>query len=139
MARAVLEGVAFHIRWIVETIQALGVPLQKLNAIGGGATSDVWLQIIADITGLEVRVVKWAQEAGAVGAALTCAIGLGEYPDVASLEPVIQFSHTVVPIHDQRAERYDTLFRIYVDLFEALRPFNKALYPKANTVNNSNF
>ena len=131
MARAVLEGVAFHIRWIVETIQALEVPLKTLNAIGGGATSDIWLQIIADITGLEIRVVKWAQEAGAVGAALTCAIGLGLYPDVASLESVIQFSHTVQPIHDQRQARYESLFRIYIDLFEALRPFNKALYPNS--------
>lgn len=70
-ARALIEGVAFHLRWIIDALERQDLAVGTLNAIGGGVTSPVWTQIMSDITGRELRVLKHPLEAGAIGAALT--------------------------------------------------------------------
>lgn len=122
LARAVMEGVAFHLRWIIEAMEALGLSIGPLQAIGGGCTSAVWTQIISDITGRPLRVLKHAQEAGAIGAALTVAVGLGLYPSMEAIDELVEISHTVEPIADGRQPRYDSLYRQYRDLYQALSP-----------------
>jgi xylulokinase len=78
VARAVLEGCACQLRRIVE---ALEVDVAELVAVGGGAKSSLWLQIIADVTGLPLLVPR-VVEAGALGAAILAAVGIGRYASV---------------------------------------------------------
>jgi xylulokinase len=78
LARAVLEGCACQLRRIVE---ALDVTVGELVAVGGGAKSGLWLQIIADVTGLPLLVPR-VVEAGALGAAILAAVGIGRYASV---------------------------------------------------------
>jgi xylulokinase len=126
-ARAVMEGVAFHLRWICEAMEASGLPVGGLNAIGGGSTSPVWTQIISDVTGRELRVVEHPLEAGAMGAALTVAVGLGVYPSVEAIDEVIAISRTVGP-QDRLQSRYDQLYSEYRAVYEALSPVFRRLY-----------
>lgn len=126
-ARAVMEGVAYHLRWIIEAIERIDLPVGSINAIGGGSTSPVWTQIISDVTGRELRVLKNAQEAGAAGAALTVAVGMGVYPDVESIDDLVEISHTVTP-DTRHSRRYDALYAAYRQTYEALTPIYRKLY-----------
>ncbi|MGI9642965.1 MAG: xylulokinase [Acidimicrobiia bacterium] len=80
MTRAVMEGVAFGLRDSAELIRAVA-PLGEIRASGGGASSQLWLQILADVIGLPVRVVG-TPEAAAHGAALLAATGFGAFGSV---------------------------------------------------------
>ena len=122
-----MEGVAFHIRWILEAMQAIGLKVETLNAIGGGSTSSVWTQILSDITGRPLNVVENPQEAGAIGAALTVAVGMGVYRNMEETDDLIRILRVVRPIEDRRGARYDELYREYRALYDALTPIYRRL------------
>jgi xylulokinase len=126
-ARAVMEGVAYHLRWICEALERQGLGVEVLNAIGGGSTSPVWTQIISDVTGRQLKVVKHPLEAGAMGAALTVAVGLGVYPSVEAIDDLIQISRTVTP--DSRYQgRYNDLYQEYRTVYQSLAPVFRNLH-----------
>jgi len=127
LARAVMEGVAFHIRWICEALERLGLSIGAINAIGGGSTSPTWTQIISDVTGRELQVVAHPLEAGAMGAALTVAVGMGVYPNMEATDELIEISHTVKPREANRA-RYGALYREYRAIYEALAPIYRHMH-----------
>lgn len=81
LTRAVLEGVAFSLRDTLEVMRPL-VNLESLLAVGGGATSAFWLEIVG--TALQTTLVKPALEEGpARGAAILALVGAGVYGSVA--------------------------------------------------------
>ena len=126
-ARAVMEGVAYHIRWICEALGGLGFQVTTLNSVGGAISSETWTQIISDVTGRTLRITAHPLEAGAIGAALTVAVGLGVYPDIESVDDLIPFSHTVEP-RVSVAARYDALYREFRALYEATAPIFRRLH-----------
>ena len=135
MLRAVYEGVAYNIRWIVEIVEKeFKFPLPYLRAIGGGARGKPWMQIMADVTHRKIETVRDPQEAGAVGAALVAAVGLGIYPDFKSLKKVVKVDRAFEP-QPENSEIYDTLFhsyqKVYSDLKGLYRKLNKERFDKA--------
>jgi xylulokinase len=127
MIRAVYEGVAYNIRWLVETVCGeFGFPLPKLRAIGGGAKSAAWMQMLADVTHRRIETVPDPKEAGAVGAALVAAVGLGIYPSFEALESVTRVERTIEP-REENFETYDALFECFRDSYGRLRPLYKRL------------
>lgn len=74
---AVMEGVAFQIRIMLEVMQAYG-NVHTLVLFGGGANSDIWCQIIADVTGMTITVPD-TYEAASAGAAVLAGIAAGEF------------------------------------------------------------
>ena len=130
LLRAVYEGVAYNLRWMIEIVeQHFGFPLPALRVIGGGARGAPWMQIIADVTGRRVETVAQPQEAGAVGAALTAAIGLGLYPDFEALKAIVQVAQEFEP-QACNAAVYDTLYQAYRHIYDCLRH----LYREVNEV-----
>ncbi len=127
MARAVMEGVAYHLRWICEAMERIGFQLDGFNAIGGGCNSPIWVQIISDVTGRPVHVVKNHLEAGAAGVALAVAVGLGIYPDMDSVDEFIKIGREVRP-DASHSNRYDSLYREYRGLYDLLVPVHRRLY-----------
>jgi xylulokinase len=127
MTRAVMEGVAYHIRWICEAMEKIGFRIDGFNGIGGGCNSEVWTQIIADVTGRPLSVVKNHLEAGAAGAALTVAVGLGVHPNMDAVDDLIGIERVVQP-DGSRRNRYDDLYRIYRELYTVLVPIHHRLY-----------
>ena len=76
MIRAVLEGVCYHLRWLLECESAKIKTSVPIRFVGGGALSPVTCQILADITGRIIETINEPQNAGAVGAALLIALGM---------------------------------------------------------------
>jgi xylulokinase len=122
MARAIMEGVAYHYRWMVESIEQAGVEIKVIKTVGGGCTSPTWLQIMSDVIGRELVVVNSPQEAGSVGTALIVATGLGFYQDLDSLDDLIPTSHLVFPKNDQHRKRYQALYEEFLAVGEQLLP-----------------
>jgi xylulokinase len=127
MLRAVYEGVAYNIRWMVEIVDNhFKFPLPKLRVIGGGARSAPWMQILADVTYRRVESVQNPLEAGAVGAALVAAVGMGIYPSFEALKQVVKVDKVFQP-QEQNYPVYDRLFRSYQESYGSLRRFYKRL------------
>ncbi|HVM71955.1 MAG TPA: FGGY-family carbohydrate kinase [Anaerolineales bacterium] len=127
MVRAVMEGVAYHIRWICEAMEGIGFSINNFNGIGGGCNSPVWMQIISDVTGRELNKVENHLEAGAVGAALTVAVGLGIYPSVEQIDDLVRIEQVVRP-DLSRQKRYEAMYREYRELYNVLVPIHRRLY-----------
>ena len=70
-------------------MEHVGFAIDAMQAIGGGSVSPLWTQIIADVTERRLNVVQHPLEAGAMGAALTVAVGLGVYPDMDAVDDLI--------------------------------------------------
>jgi len=127
MLRAVYEGVAYNIRWIVEIVEKeFKLPLPQLRVVGGGAKGKPWMQIMADVTGRKIETVSDPQEAGAVGAALIAAVGLGIYPDFESLKKVIKVDRVFEP-QPANSDIYNSLYGSYHEVYDSLRNFYRKL------------
>jgi xylulokinase len=130
MLRAVYEGIAYNIRWLVEIVDTqFKFPLPKLRVIGGGAKSAPLMQILSDVTHRQVETVRDPQEAGAVGAALVAAVGMGVYPDFAALKNVVKVDRVFEP-REENSGIYDSLFNSYQESYKSLRGFYKRLNEK---------
>jgi xylulokinase len=127
MVRAVLEGVCFNYRWTLERLgHDFHVTPARLRVIGGGARSAVWMQILADVTGLPVETVRDPENAGAVGAALAAGVALGIHPDFASLRGLVEAGSCAEP-RPECGPVYDFLFGEYRHAYRRLRGFYHAL------------
>jgi xylulokinase len=83
VARAVLEGLAFACRDVVERLAALGLPAGEILALGGGANSRTWLQLRADVLGRPHHACT-RSDTCAIGAAMIAAVAAGALPDLAT-------------------------------------------------------
>lgn len=119
LLRAVMEGVAFQMRWALEYGQDFGQQVGSIRAVGGGTIGTEWIQIIADVLGRPLHAVKDPQDAGAVGAAACALVGLGLQPDFGFLLDRAAVERTYVPDPD-RAAAYADRFLRYLHLYDAL-------------------
>ncbi len=87
LARAVMEGIAYELRWALEEMHAAGIRVNELKMVGGGAKSPLWPQIVADVTGVPVALPQVA-EAASWGAAVLAGVGVGAFPSLEA-NPVI--------------------------------------------------
>ncbi len=131
LARAVLEGVAFNLRAILEILidaSPTGTVLpdraglrRGVRLIGGGGRSALWRQILADVYDLPVELLDLPATATALGAAIAGGVGVGLYSDYSvaqTLAPVVQVN---LPRAAMRA-RYDALYALFRDSYTALEP-----------------
>lgn len=120
LARAVLEGCAFAFRDVVDRFAAMGLGHEEIRVVGGGAASDTWMQIKADVTGRPVRRVL-VKEATALGAALLASVAVGIFSDLndAVSRTVTMAEEPFVPDASNRS-RYNEAYRRYRDLYDAV-------------------
>lgn len=120
LARAVMEGVTLAMRQALEISLNLGGEIGTVIAAGGGAESDVWRQIQADIFGLPLRQSLLTEQAG-VGAALLAGVGAGIYPNLeAACEQVVRYGPVTRP-NPANQNRYIDLYQHFVQLYPRLR------------------
>ena len=125
LARATLEGCAFAMRDVLERLTVLGVAVDNILLLGGGARSALWAQIRADLTGLPV-VLSASKDASPVGAALLAAVAAGQFPDITSAaRRVYKIDRVFRPNPHQKAA-YDSAYAAYRLLFESLKPVYSA-------------
>ena len=120
MTRALMEGVLYSLRDGLEIMRGLDVEPQQIRAIGGGATSELWLQLQADV--FDVAVHRLAiQEGAAYGAALLGHIAAGTFADVDEAAKVVRtLEHVTEPV-PKRVAVYEEGYEVYGSLYGALR------------------
>jgi xylulokinase len=127
LVRAVYEGVALNLRWLMAAVQGfVKRPLQNIHFVGGGARSALWCQIHADI--LQCNVVQVADPVytNARGAGFLGAVGLG-YLSFDALEQQTPIAAVYEPDR-QTAALYDELYAAFVELQRK----NRGIYARLN-------
>ncbi len=118
--RAVMEGVTFALKDSLELIKDKGVKIKEIRAIGGGAKSRVWQQILADILGEEINLLN-VEEGPALGAALIAGVGVGVYSSFAeAVNGIVKVRKTIVP-RTQNTEKYNQYYQLYKKLYYSLK------------------
>ena len=126
IATAILEGLTYELRRNLDLLQASGVRIDVLRAIGGGARSRLWLQLKADITGIPV-VTPRVTEAAALGAALLAGVGAGLFPSAAEAAGrFLQLTETYTPEPARHAE-YTRQYELYRQVYPAVAPISHQL------------
>jgi len=121
LARSVFEGIALNTRWMLEAVERFtrrGAPsgFSSLRFIGGGASSALWCQTMADVLQVPVRQVAEPVVANARGAALIAAIGVGEL-DWADVPSRVEVAATYTPdpaaraVHDRQYAAFREIYR----------------------------
>ena len=125
MTRSVMEGVTFGLRDSLELLHAVGVRAREVRASGGGARSELWRQIMADVFRTTVYTVNVTQGA-AYGAALLAGVGAGIHASVGEASSkAVTVAGRASP--SKAAERYEDVYLRYRALYPALvREFDAA-------------
>jgi len=128
--RAFLEGVALNTRWMVKPVERfLGQSVDQLTLLGGGATSDVWCQVFADVLGVTIRQLAEPMQANALGAAYIAFVGLGLI-DFKTAVAQTRYRGDYQPNPANHAI-YDESFGTFTELHRRLAP----LYQRLNQAN----
>ena len=126
MIRAVLEGVCYHLRWMLECQDRKIKTSDPIRFSGGGALADVTSQMLADITGRTIEVVDSPQNVGSVGAAATACVGLGIMKGIEEAAAYIPAAKTfkpdpsVKPVYDKNYEVFKQLHDANKKLFKIM-------------------
>ena len=118
MIRAVLEGICFHLRWMLECQDKKIRTSPVIRFVGGGALSPVTCQILADVTGRIVETVQNTKDVGAIGAAMLIAVGKGIFSDLSEAAALIQPHRRYEPNEANRAV-YEKNYRVFRRLYES--------------------
>ena len=122
LVRAVLEGVAFNLLTCVEAFREAGAPVDRVDAIGGGANSDAWLQLMADMWGATVRRRSIVDEGNSLGAAVVAGVGAGVIPDLGASRSLSEVTAEFRPDAGRHAE-YVQRHEAFVDAYSRLEPW----------------
>ena len=118
MLRAVLEGICYHLRWMLECQDKKVKIASTLRFVGGGALSRVTCQILADVTGRTVETVADTKDVGAVGAAMLVAVGSGQIADLTQAAGLIRPAARYTPDPANQA-LYDRNYKVFKNLYAA--------------------
>ncbi|MCA9698854.1 MAG: FGGY-family carbohydrate kinase, partial [Myxococcales bacterium] len=126
LLRAVHEGVAYNNRWLLGFVERfIGRRCEPIRYIGGGASSRLWCQIMADVLDREIDQVAEPRACNARGAALLASVGLGhlQVEDIPARVPVAErFSPTA-----EHRELHSARFAEFLQIFQRSRPIHRRL------------
>lgn len=118
--RAIMEGIGFGTRAILDAFGRAGYTSTEMTVGGGASASDLWLQIHADTSGLTVRVPS-SPDAPSTGSAVLAAHGAGHYASIdEGIAAMVKPGRTIEPITANVA-RYEEIYQRYLALYPALK------------------
>lgn len=124
--RATLEGVAFSLRDCLDTVKKLGIRMDRVRIIGGGAKGMLWRQIVADV--LDLRLEKICVDDSSFGTAMLAAVAAGWYGSYEeAAESCIRIESITEPI-PENVEKYNRIFEYYKAVTTALKPIYDSRY-----------
>lgn len=126
MLRAVLEGICYHLRWMLECEDKKLKTSDRIRFVGGGALSKVTCQMLADITGRVIETVEHSQDVGAIGAAMVAGIGLSVIPSLDEAGAFIEVKEIYTP-NPQNKAVYEENYKVFKKLHDANKKLFKAL------------
>lgn len=120
--RAIIESVALMIFNNLETMRTKGIHINSIHVLGGASKSNLWNQILADVTGLPLVTLLYTENA-AIGAGLLAGVGAGVFKDIktactTSIKTQSRFEPDML-----RHELYKQIFRKYLHLYKSLENF----------------
>lgn len=119
--RALMEGVTYEIRINIEQLESFGIRPRVLYAVGGGASSPLWLSIKADVLGRPVTALE-AREVGACGTAMMCAVAMGACADLYEAKKLfVKQKETHTP-NAENSTVYEKNYKAYQKMYAAMRP-----------------
>lgn len=120
MLRAVMEGVTYSLRDCVEVCREMGVSVSDMMACGGGGSSPLWRQMLADLYGCSVKTAS-SKEGPALGVAILAMVGAGIYESVpAACKAVIRTDKVQEPVQEH-IPQYETYYQLYRTLYPAMQ------------------
>ena len=120
MIRAVMEGVSYSLRDCVEVIREMQINVTDMMACGGGGSSPLWRQMLADLYACPVKTTQ-NKEGPALGVALLAAVGAGIYSTVPeACGAVIMPDKVQEPVAENTAE-YEKVYAVYKKLYPAMK------------------
>lgn len=118
MIRAVLEGVCYHLRWLLECEMKKVKTSNTIRFVGGGALSHVTCQVLADITGRKIETINNTQEVGAIGAAIVVAAGIKKVDALELSRDLVKINNTYIP-NPQNKVIYDRNYKVFKRLYKS--------------------
>lgn len=119
--RAVLEGVAFSIRHVLEAAEkATGLSASTVHLTGGGATSEIWNRIRADVLGRRVQPTL-VRDAGTLGAAMLAALAVRQFSNLKEVSAAMVRQRSPVMPNEDTFPRYHQLYQTYRELYGRVR------------------
>ena len=126
MTQAILEGVAFGLRDSLEVAKSLGIKIERTKICGGGAKSELWKKMIANIMNLKVDVIE-AEEGPGYGGAILAAVGCGVFSSVEEAsEMLVNIMDTVEPDlelvakYEEKYQKFKKIYPALKDVFQEL-------------------
>jgi xylulokinase len=121
MMRAVYEGIGYNLKWILDNFKKdYKLTCKSFRIIGGGALDSAWMQIIADITGVEFGVLENPRSAGALGGAIIALIGLGELKSFKDAYNFTKVQKVYIP-NLMNKDLYSKMFESYKNVYYGLK------------------
>lgn len=126
MNRAIMEGCGYGLRQLSEIAERVtGRKIREFTSIGGGAKSEVWAQIKADITGVDISILDM-NDMAPVGAALLAGVGAGIFKDVyEAADKVEKKIYKVVKSSDAHEDVYSKRYKVYKELYPQIKELYK--------------
>ncbi len=121
LARAVLEGCAFAMRDVLERLLEMGLAIDAIVLLGGGARSALWAQIRADLTGLPVELPQ-SVDTSPIAAAMLAAVAAGVQSSLAAAAPLVAGEVRTIEPDPTKKAASDDAYGAYRKLFLSLRP-----------------
>ena len=116
MTQAVLEGVAFAFRDMLEVAKKLGIDVSRTKICGGGAKSRLWIKILANVLNLKIDIPE-REDGPSLGAAMLAAVACGEYGNVEeAVTKIVGISETVEP-ENELVQRYDEQYQKFKQIY----------------------
>lgn len=122
MLRSVMEGVTFSLKDCLDIFEAAGVKTKNMLACGGGGSSALWRQMLADIFGCEIQSTI-SSEGAALGAAILGGVCCGIYSSVqAACDDICVTSSSCTP-DTKRQIKYSRIYKLYASIYPSLKNF----------------
>lgn len=123
MIRAVMEGVSYNLKIIRDALRSQGTCIEEMRIIGGGAESQLWRQIFANVFREPLRVPELREGATTLGAAVVGGVGVGLFENFSIIEKLNPIEFIEEPSADEQVlNRYDNLFQLFNTVYEVLCP-----------------
>lgn len=120
MLRAVLEGVAYSLRDCVEVFREMNINVNDMMACGGGGTSPLWRQMLADLYACDVKTIA-SKEGPALGVGILALTGSGVYSSVQeACANIIKTDKVQAPINDN-IPKYEKYYQLYREIYPAIK------------------
>lgn len=120
MVHAVMESICYtHKRYLENYEKSVGKKLHSIRVVGGGAVSDLWMQMLADILQITVEVPQSPRYTGAMGTYYCAMVGLGYLENYDAIHDSVKIERTFKP-RNENAAIYEKLYHIYLKLHPAL-------------------